>query len=255
MVVKAVAVRLRNPLPSSRSLSATTGQPMARWAMHSTRSAVHDPRVRWIAGPRAGRPAVPRNRGVLASRGDWLAFLDSDDEWLPGKTAVQLDTMRRLGCSAVCSNAARVLPDGQEVGTVLDWSAPRLTLADLMLLNQVVCSSSIVRRALVIEAGGFPEEPQFKAIEDYALWLRIALRTDFAYCPEPLLRYRDDPGSSVRADQGLPPHRQTQTFAGRSQGTATVAPWRCPGAQETAPPDLPQAVGSIHEERGRTTMI
>ncbi len=176
--------------------------------------ATQDHRVRWISAAHAGRPAVPRNRGILASRGDWLAFLDSDDAWLPGKIAAQLDAAHRLGCLAACSNAMRVLRDGTELGAVLDWSGSRVTLDDLIAVNQVICSSSIARRSVVVEAGGFPEAPEFKAIEDYALWLRVAQRTDFAYCPELFVRYRDEPGSSIRATQDLSPYRQKQLVLG-----------------------------------------
>src|SRR5262245_1813867 len=52
--------------------------------------AMGDSRVRWIAGPHAGCPAVPRNRGIAASKGDWIAFLDSDDAWLPEKLEAQI---------------------------------------------------------------------------------------------------------------------------------------------------------------------
>src|SRR3990170_4524560 len=49
-----------------------------------------DPRVRVIANARAKGAQGARNSGILAARGEWIAFNDSDDEWLPGKLAMQL---------------------------------------------------------------------------------------------------------------------------------------------------------------------
>ena len=62
------------------------------------------------------------------------------------------------------------------------------------------CSSVLVRRYLFELAIGFPESVTLKAVEDYALWLRIAAQTDFAYVSEPLIVYLDDPAKSVGVD-------------------------------------------------------
>jgi glycosyltransferase involved in cell wall biosynthesis len=180
------------------------------------RISARDPRTRWLDGPRAGRPAIPRNRGIRASRGEWLAFLDSDDAWLPNKLAVQLEAAGRLRCDAVCSNAVRLVA-GIEAGSLLDWKEETLNLSDLLQVNRVICSSSVVRRSLMLRTGGFPESAEMKAIEDYGLWLRIATLSKIAYCADPLVRYNDDPVSSVRSDQGLPP---------RAQKSAVLANWR-----------------------------
>lgn len=168
----------------------------------------HDARVRWIEGKRGGRPAIPRNRGLRESRGDWVAFLDSDDEWLPRKLATQYDAVKRLGTQAVCSNATRVGADGLELGVLLDWNLPRFTFGELLAGNRVVCSSCVVHRSLLRKTGEFPEEQEFTAVEDYVLWLRVAALTDFAYCLDALVQYRDDPGTSVRSKQSIPPESQ-----------------------------------------------
>lgn len=164
-----------------------------------------DPRVRWVAGDRVGRPAVPRNRGIREARGDWVAFLDSDDEWTEEKLERQLLLAGKTGCRAVCSNAWRKVSGGElPDGLLLTDPPARITFEDLLRGNRVVCSSVIVERSLLLRSSGFPEAPELKAIEDYALWLRIATQTDFAGSPEPLVRYNDDPGASLRKNDPAP---------------------------------------------------
>ncbi|OGR33183.1 MAG: hypothetical protein A2091_02790, partial [Desulfuromonadales bacterium GWD2_61_12] len=160
--------------------------------------AIADRRVRWVEGSRGGRPAIPRNRGIHESRGEWLAFLDDDDEWLPEKLERQLGLAGSLGTLAVSSNAFRIIPGMPRGKALLDWQGERLTFADILDTNRVICSSVLIHRSLIADVAGFPESPRLIACEDYALWLRVASRTDFAYVAEPLLNYRDDPVNSVR---------------------------------------------------------
>lgn len=162
-------------------------------------SSIDDTRVRWISGSRGGRPAIPRNRGIRESRGEWIAFLDNDDEWLPEKLEHQLALARRLGCQAACSNASRVIPGEGLKGDYLAWERELVTFDDLLQVNQVICSSAVVHRSLFEKLEGFPEQAELKALEDYALWLRVATLTDFAYATEPLLLYRDEAATSVRS--------------------------------------------------------
>jgi teichuronic acid biosynthesis glycosyltransferase TuaG len=159
-----------------------------------------DPRIKWLPGSRSGRPAVPRNRGVAASKGEWLAFLDSDDTWLPGKLERQLKAVSEEGCKASCTNALRYVHGKEEDGTLLSWGKNRIRFEDLVEENVVVCSSALVHRSLLNEAIGFPEETSLMALEDYALWLRISIQTDFAFIPEAQVVYFDDVDSGIRAD-------------------------------------------------------
>lgn len=161
---------------------------------------IDDLRVRWLTGSRGGRPAIPRNRGIAESKGDWLAFLDSDDEWVPEKLEKQLHLAERLSCKAVCSNARRFIPGKGIDGDLLSWDRERITFGDLLGVNQVICSSTVVHSSLFGLVEGFPENDRLTAIEDYALWLRVATQTDFAFVCEPLLIYRDDPKASIRSE-------------------------------------------------------
>ena len=160
--------------------------------------AITEPRLFWIDGPRSGCPAAPRNRGIRMARGEWIAFLDSDDRWLPSKLARQLEVANAAGVGAVSSNATR-LRDGKPSGTVVDHPRPLIRTADLLSWNPVVCSSMVVRADVLARCGGFPEDRAHLAIEDHALWLRVAALTDIAYIPESLVLYADDPATSVRS--------------------------------------------------------
>jgi glycosyltransferase involved in cell wall biosynthesis len=165
---------------------------------------IGDGRVRWIPGSRGGCPAIPRNRGFHASRGEWLAFLDSDDEWFPGKIEKQLALWKDSGCPAVCSNAERLVPGQGICGNVLEGGSGPITFDDLLSVNRVICSSVLVKKTLLGRCGGFPENPRLKGCEDYALWLRIGTQADLAFVEEPLLLYRDDPAASVRGTGSNP---------------------------------------------------
>lgn len=159
-----------------------------------------DERIRIIDGPRAGRPAVPRNRGIKAAKGEWIAFLDSDDMWEPNKLEKQFDLLYKSKCNAACTNAWRVIPSKGKSGSYLQIEQQNISLPVLLKTNYVICSSVLVRKSILDDVGGFPEAERLKAIEDFALWLRVATKTEFAYLPEPLISYTDDAANSIRVD-------------------------------------------------------
>lgn len=162
---------------------------------------IKDKRVKWISGKHTGLPAVVRNRGIKRSKGDWIAFLDSDDWWEKDKLEKQLELVKKLQVKAVCSNACvvnflngkkeRLYFSKAEVKDVFGFN-------ELLATNLIICSSFIGEKNLIIESGGFPEDPKLKAIEDYALWLRLSTKTKIAYCSESLVRYSNDPDNSIR---------------------------------------------------------
>lgn len=194
---KAILSALNQTLPPSEVLiCGVDGSPDQKVV-----NSINDPRVKWIEGGRDGLASIPRNKGIRASKGDWLAFLDSDDEWLPDKLEKQLKHATRMGCDAACSDAIRYIPSQGYVGTVLNGeiSGDLISFPLLANNNYVVCSSVLIKKDIVEKCSGFPEDKSLKVGEDYALWLRTATLTDFAFVNEPLLIYRDEPQTSIRA--------------------------------------------------------
>lgn len=161
---------------------------------------IDDSRVRWVEINHTGLPATPRNVGIRVSQGEWLAFLDSDDEWLPEKLEKQFGYVNKTRCSAVCSDAIRYVPSQGHLGKVVgDISGDLISFPLLIHNNSVICSSVLIKKDIVEKCKGFSEDRELRALEDYALWLRASTFTDFAFVKEPLLIYRDEPKASVRA--------------------------------------------------------
>jgi glycosyltransferase involved in cell wall biosynthesis len=146
-----------------------------------------DPRVRLISLSRSGQPKA-KNAGIAATRGEFIAFLDADDEWLPQKLERQLPLFANPDVGVVYCR--RTLMD--ETGCDKPYRQPAMFRGDVlgaMFRQNFVCfSSAVVRRTAFEECGVFDESIPLAI--DYDLWLRVAARFAFDYFDEPLARYR-----------------------------------------------------------------
>lgn len=172
-------------------------------------ASISDNRVRWIDCGRNGRPAIPRNIGIKESKGDWIAFMDSDDCWFAQKIEKQMKAAKENpGCLAVSSNATIVYANHEKSKPFHSITETTFKFEDLISCNFIICSSVLIHRSILEKSGLFPESEQFKAIEDYMLWLKIAAYTEWFYLKEPLLNYLDNPNQSIRADDIGPWHQR-----------------------------------------------
>lgn len=161
-------------------------------------SNLNNPKVKWLECGENGGPAIPRNTGVKQSIGNWIAFLDNDDEWLNTKIEKQVDLLQHHDAKACCCNASRI-KFGEDKGPYLDYKKTEITTLDLMLQNSIICSSALLNKELILETALFPEDKKFIAIEDYCLWLRLSKKTKFLFINENLVKYSDNAEISIRS--------------------------------------------------------
>ena len=71
---------------------------------------IKDSRVKLILGQHGGRPAIPRNRGLKIAKGEWITFLDDDDELLPQNLEKKLEVAKKTGYKAICEQSYILIP-------------------------------------------------------------------------------------------------------------------------------------------------
>jgi glycosyltransferase involved in cell wall biosynthesis len=142
--------------------------------------------------------AGARNTGIRISRGKFLAFLDSDDCWLPEYLAHQMELFNQTPALDIVYSDALFFGDPALAGKTFMQKYPSIgpvTMEGLIKEDcQVIVSCALVRRQAVVSAGLFDES--LRSCEDYDLWLRILHRGGrMAYQNKVLGRYRTRPNS------------------------------------------------------------
>src|SRR5207244_9308520 len=150
--------------------------------------------------------AAARNAGASKASGEWIAFLDADDIWLPNKLERQL----------AAATAPLVYTNRYNIGARKDVPAIQtdctsmyegdVFLPLLLTGNFITMSSVLVRRDLFEQMNGFCEA--LGGTEDWDLWLRIAEGHPIRWCPEPLVCYRFHAGGASRNDRVMRRQRQ-----------------------------------------------
>jgi hypothetical protein len=137
--------------------------------------------------PHRGQPSAPRNTALAVATGDYIAFLDSDDLYLPNKFALQLPVIEaNPHVGMVYSNGHFFInqPD-QPTGYVQDGlpTPSGAIFGDLLRGNFLSTPVVLIRRSTLQKVGYFNEDPDLIVSEDYELWLRLAMQTEILYVP------------------------------------------------------------------------
>ena len=145
-------------------------------------------------------PGAARNRGVEAARGEWVAFLDADDLWVPRVMKKKRELCGlRPEAGFVCGESLRFNSEDELAERMTAASAAelgdtrRLTLDEFVRHNPVATSTVMMRKKLFDDVGGF--DPRFRGPEDYDLWMRCVAVAAAVRTETPLALYRHVPDS------------------------------------------------------------
>jgi len=161
---------------------------------------MNDPRVRIIELSHTGNIGSLRNTGAQAGKGEWIAFLDSDDRWLPDKLQIQLNSLtassRRWGYGAyelMGEFAGPIENRSRKFYPYCGWITKEIITAEAA----VSIGTLTIERKLFNEAGGFSTNEKLIYREDYDLALRLSLKAEADAVPEVLVHIREHRGRST----------------------------------------------------------
>ena len=143
-------------------------------------------RVRILSQPQSGVSRA-RNRGAQQALAPWLAFLDSDDEWLPHKLEKQLELAEARPNLPLIHSEEIWIRNGVRVNAM---KKTKKAGGDIYAQSLKLCcispSAALLKRDLFLELGGFRED--FVVCEDYDLWLKITSRHPVGFIETPLIK-------------------------------------------------------------------
>ncbi len=146
------------------------------------------PHCIYLQQPNGGVSSA-RNRGIESATSEWIAFLDSDDEWLPGKLAAQQSAITAESDCRICHTEEIWIRNGRRVNAMKKHAkGGGHIFLNCLPLCVISPSSVLIHHSLFTEIGLFDET--LPACEDYDLWLRICAHYPVAFVPEPqIIKY------------------------------------------------------------------
>jgi glycosyltransferase involved in cell wall biosynthesis len=155
-------------------------------------SKISDQHINIVSMTHVGLLGILRNAGVANSKGEWVAFLDSDDLWMPRKLELQLMAVKGrrwvYGCSELIDENRNAIPAKTKISTIAPgWIVPEIlnTTVDFSI------SSLMVEKNYFEQLGGFSTDPRLFCREDHEFTLRLALHAEAAAVPEIVVQVRE----------------------------------------------------------------
>ncbi|MDO1559018.1 glycosyltransferase family 2 protein [Brevundimonas sp. 2R-24] len=165
--------------------------------------AAREPRLKVFRNAENLGVSETQNRAVKAASGEFVGFLDCDDELEPGAAARVLWALDAEGPDYLFTDRTDIDPQGSEVRVAryggYPWLAPSGSIERDLYLGMVASHWKVIRRSTYLEAGGC--DPAFSGVQDWELALRLIGRARFTHLSEPLYRHRVHAGSVTSGQQ------------------------------------------------------
>lgn len=153
---------------------------------------IHDPRIRIFKNECNSGAAVSRNRALREAKGQWIAYLDSDDLWMPEKLEKQIEFMESHGYTFSYTNYEEIDADGKRTG-VRVTGPKRITKTGMFNYCWPGCLTVMFDASKI----GLIQIKDIKKNNDYAMWLKICRKADCYLLDECLGQYRKGRTGSI----------------------------------------------------------
>lgn len=176
-------------------------------------------RVEYVWQPNGGDGSA-RNTGLRRAKCEYVAFLDSDDLWLPNKLEVQRRDLERTGYAWTFSDVSMFSDEDPHVKGLYSEQAIKpqcgFVAPKLLFGNFIASPSPLIRRAVFDQVGEFAVREELDAHADWDMWLRIAAKHKLSYLPEVLAKYRVHAASKTKGATAYSAHINRRTVLERA---------------------------------------
>ncbi len=159
------------------------------------------PKVYYHRIENSGGPATPRNEGIRNAKGEFIAFMDDDDQWLEDKLSKQLAVFESHPETDLVHSCCRLMDkDGVLMDDIIGRPGDPADKTGIVYMRMVgnwtLMTSTVILRKTLVEKVGYFNEKMPAAGEDMEYWVRCSFHGTFRYLDEPLVFYRKHIGMS-----------------------------------------------------------